>query len=142
MCNGRPENLGLYDERQKIKIWVPYPLFAIAMDFLSDENPKVLITHTMNGLEREALIGEFWSVGNTEYMNKREKLEVDSSGIVFRPSAVGLELYLWAHGLSSVDTSGFLTADFSPMTLDDMAIPEGAKLYAPDIDNKNRNSDR
>lgn len=136
MCNGRPENLGLSNERQKFKIWIPFPLYNTAMDFQSDEDPNVLLHHTMNGLHREELIDGTWNMGSIEHLKKSENLKVDSGGIIFRPSAVGLELYLWAHGVSSVAIINFLTADFSPMTLDGMVIPEGAKSYAPDIDNE------
>jgi len=136
MCDGRPENLGISNERQKFKIWIPFPLYATAMDFQPDEDPNVLLQHIMNGIAREELIDKTWNMGSTEHLKKSENLKVDSSGIVFRPSAVGLELYLWAHGVSSVAISDFLSADFSPMSLDGMVIPEGAKSYAPDIDNE------
>lgn len=135
LCSGRPENLGMLEECQKFKILVPSQLYIVAMDFQTDEDPKVLITHTMNGLVREALIDEDWTTGSAEHINQCTKLKVDVSGVVFCPSAVGLELYLWAHGVSSVAINDFLTSDFDPMTLDDMTIHKGARSYAPDIDN-------
>ena len=136
ICGIRHDNLGILTERQKFKIWIPFPLYSTAMDFRPGENPNVLLQHIMNGLTREELIDGSWNMGSTEHIKKNENLKVDSSGIVFRSSAVGLELYLWAHGESSVAVSDFLSADFSPMPLDDMVIPEGAKSYAPDIVNE------
>ncbi|MBT5305471.1 MAG: hypothetical protein HOL31_10365 [Candidatus Scalindua sp.] len=133
LCSGRSENLGILDERRKLKIWIPGTLFVIAMDFQSDEDLKVLTTHTMDGLVREALIDEEWAAGSMAHIKKFSRLKVDTNGIVFHPSPVELELYLWAHGVSSVSAGNFLAADFSPMALDGMAIPEGEKLYAPDI---------
>lgn len=132
ICGGRQDNLGVAIERQKFRIWIPFPVFSKAMDFQPSENPDVLLPHIMNGLSREDLIDGSWTMGSTEDLKESEDLEIDSSGIIFRPSAVGLELYLWAHGKNSVSISDFLSANFSTMLLDDILIPEGAKSYAPD----------
>jgi hypothetical protein len=127
LCSGRPENLGISDERMKFTIWIPFSLYQTAMDFQPDENIDVLTTHTIDGLSRQELIDTHWGFGTPEHLKKSQRVDVDSSGIVFRPSAAGLELYLWAHGENSVPARSFLTTDFNPMTLDGMNIPEGAK---------------
>jgi hypothetical protein len=131
MCGGSTVNLGIIDERLKYKIWMPNSLFATTMDFQSNEDMAVLASHVMHGLGREALIEDNWSMGTIEHLKQSQRLDVGADGLVFCPSAVGLELYLWAHGVSSEPMNHFLKIDFSPMTLDGMNIPEGAKSYAP-----------
>jgi hypothetical protein len=133
MCNGRPENLGNAYERLKLRIWLPFPLYETAMDFQPNEDINLLLPHAMIGLRREELIGPNWSSGSMEHLKKMQDLEFDSDGIVFSPDVLGMELYLRTHGLSSVSITNFLSADFSPMHLVGMVLPEGAKLYAPDL---------
>ncbi len=132
LCAGRSANLGLSTERDKLKIFIPFASYLPAMDYQPEEKPNVLIPHVMNGLCREELIGQGWSSGSPGHLKKLENVEPESNGIVFRPSAVGLELYLWAHGLSTISVADFLKVDFRPMQLEGMTIPAGARCYAPD----------
>ncbi len=134
LCGGRSVNLGISTERDKFKIFVPFTSYFVAMDYQQGEVPNVLLPHVMNGLSREELIGLDWSMGSPKHIKKSENIEPDTPGIVFRPSAVGLELYLWAHGLSTVPITDFLKVDFRPMQLEGMTIPSDAKSYAPDED--------
>lgn len=131
VCNGREGNLGLSEERDKLKLFIPFAIFVQAMDFQQGEVPNILIPHILNGLHREGLIGETWASGNPEVLKKAMHIDAEYAGILFLPSAVGMELFLWAHGLSTVAIKDFLTAGFQPMQLEGMILPEGGKCYAP-----------
>ncbi|MEW6530342.1 MAG: hypothetical protein AB1473_05865 [Thermodesulfobacteriota bacterium] len=131
LCHGRRENLGLQHERDKFKVFLPFAVYYQAMDYQQGENPKVLIPHVMDGLSREGLIGINWASGSRDNLNSAARVEVASDGIVFRPSSAGLELYLWAHGLSAMPAKDFLNTDFAPMALNGMTIGEGSECFAP-----------
>lgn len=132
MCSGRSENLGVRQERDKFSLFVPFAVFDGAMDFQDGEIRNVLVPHVMNGLTREALIAEEWVTGPANRL-KREVpgIEIQTDGIIFGPSAVGIELCLWAHGLGSVPSREFLTCDFVPMQSKAITIPEGSQCLRP-----------
>jgi hypothetical protein len=58
--------------------------------------------HVFFGLQREALIGQEFQFGAHEELKTRFPA-ADSSGLLFEPSALGIELFLWATGNSSLE---------------------------------------
>jgi hypothetical protein len=72
-----------------------------------------LITHILNGLEREMLIGHTWGSANAEILRSNLGFEVPSQGLVWTPSAIGLELFMWAHGISNIPIANFLNPNVS-----------------------------
>jgi hypothetical protein len=132
MCVRRSENLGFSQERDKFRLFVPFSVYASAMDFQIGETLGVLVPHVMNGLRREDLIAQPWYSGPADLIKQQlPGIEIPSDGIVFGPSAVGIELYLGAHGLSSVPVREFLTCDFVPMQSEALTISDGSLCLAP-----------
>ena len=139
MCAGESDQLGRFREIQKFTIFIPFEVWATAMDLQPSEQRDVLISHIMDGLSREDLIDPRWCAGGgPERINELASIQVESDGIVFVPSAVGSELYLWAHGLSDVRISEFLINEFTPMALDGIVIPDGPQRFI--VDRPLRNS--
>jgi hypothetical protein len=129
VCNGRSDNLGLSSERDKFKLYVPIDSYSAAMDFQQGESVPVLIPHIMNGLHRESLIGGTWTTGSERSIKESARIDVPKGGIVFYPSAPGMELYLWAHGRSDAPVGIFLKTAFSPVELTGLVLPSDAKCY-------------
>jgi hypothetical protein len=84
------------------------------------------------GLSHEDLIDARWAAGGGPKRFDDYGIQVDANGIVYLPSALGVELYLWAHGLSETPVAEFLVNEFTPMTLDGLIIPDGAKRFIVD----------
>jgi hypothetical protein len=130
LCADESHQLGRFREIQKFTLFVPFEVWAIAMDLQPNEQQHALILHVMNGLSREDLIDGRWCAGGgPERIKELASIQVESDGIVFIPSAVGVELYLWAHGLGKVPASEFLVNQFTPIALDELVIPAGANRF-------------
>jgi hypothetical protein len=77
--------------------FLPLASLNEAMDFTSEEGSMELLDHSVVILHKEGLISEF-ACGPDGYMS--ETLGVAEGGVVFTPSALGIHLFLWAHGLT------------------------------------------
>lgn len=69
----------------------------------------VLITHSLFGLKKEDLIETFYfgdqATLKTKYNNAK------ASGILFAPSALGVELFMWAHGAANMPIMSFFESE-------------------------------
>lgn len=127
LCHGKIDNLGDQAERLKYKIFIPEPVFVVAMDLQENEDTRLIASHTIFGLSREDLIGSTWLIGNKEMMKKEIGIDVGSNGVMVYPTLIGMELYLWAHGFGNIPANSFLTEEFKPMALEGINIPDGPR---------------
>jgi hypothetical protein len=97
LYEGIAENIGAQQGREKLKTFIPIQTFGTAMEFGPGEKGDVLLSHVMFGLAREALIESSFNYGPLPDIRSYYP-EADTSGIVISPSALGVELFLWAHG--------------------------------------------
>jgi hypothetical protein len=104
---GLSENLGDAAARQKLRTFIPQLAYASAMEFGEKEDPNTILPHVLFGLSREKLIEDDFSFGSPEH-NKRLYSGVDVWGVLFSPSALGIELFLWAHGRGDLNATMFL----------------------------------
>lgn len=65
------------------------------------------MSHTIFGLSREALIEDQFFVGTVERV-KSYYPGADVPGLVFLPSALGVELFLWVHGKGDLHVNEIL----------------------------------
>ena len=128
LCNGRKEDLNFRENLLKFRIFIPSPSYIKAIDLQEGEDLNVLMPHILDGLCRETLLCPTWAMGDPKPITRLLKIPVESPGIAFIPAPVGLELYLWAHGLSTVPVGNFLSADFHPMQLEGIQLPEDSKF--------------
>jgi hypothetical protein len=77
------------------------------MEFGAGENVSALISHTMFGLVRETLIDNSFAFGMAEDL-RGEYNSGNEPGLLFLPSMLGVELYLWAHGRGDLLPSAIL----------------------------------
>lgn len=85
--------------RPKMAFFMPYYSYFTAMDFNEHEYAQrgQLLSHTFFGLSDEALIGASWRFGQQHHL-KDMFPGAPCDGIICEPSALGVELFLWAAG--------------------------------------------
>lgn len=104
-------NLNLSDEKEMGKIKTFFPLVTLEVNIdiedIGSEKYKSSLQHIFFGLIREDLIG-YLRWGPKEELPYKDNIDRDTSGVVFDPTALGVSLYLWAHGKGSTDLNRFL----------------------------------
>lgn len=121
--HGRPENIASQDEREKLRIFIPFPLFYESFGVGDDRSFSAAFAHAIHGLHAQGLIYCF-SYGPVEHLQKSHK-GVKEPGFWVEPTFLGAELFLWAMGAESPDGYQFLKLDLSSESLP-IAVPEGA----------------
>lgn len=85
------------------KIYVPYDVYAAAMELEEGENVEALAAHSLFGLDRHRLISEY-AYGPVEdellwmYGKEYPDLKAPKEGIIVGMSPFGAELFSWVHG--------------------------------------------
>jgi len=85
----------------------------------SGETGDALLSHVFFGLSREALIESSFTFGPADHM-KKQFPEAKSGGLLFQPSALGVELFLWATGNSALPLNAICEQE---IPLPDLGIP-------------------
>jgi hypothetical protein len=105
--DGHSINLLTSEGRRELETYIPVGSWVAAMEFSDKEDVGSILNHVMFGLVREGLIEQNFRFGPANEM-KRFVGELASAGILFQPSALGVELFHWAYGKGNVSTSKFL----------------------------------
>lgn len=119
--SGADCNIGDPSGRKQLKTFIPFESYITAMEFSEGEDVGNILNHVLFGLDRESLIENTFSFGNVDHIKKQFE-EADRPGILFSPSALGVELYFWAHGRGDLalntllDSSLTLLADVKVAT--------------------------
>jgi hypothetical protein len=111
-------------DTEKLLVFLPANVFDISMELGSGYSDPSIIHHSIHGLHRLTLIGNFYAYGGTNITIKFP--ETPSGGVLLQPSAFGAELYLWAQGRSDIGIHRFLETDIEFEDLTDVVIPDGA----------------
>jgi hypothetical protein len=106
---GLAENIGVHSGRVNLRTFVPVEAYATAMEVSGHENLDTILTHVMFGLAREMLIEADFVFGARDGL-KQHFPNAPQQGIVFSPSALGVQLFLWAHGKGDLQLNDLLTA--------------------------------
>jgi len=107
LYQGLAENVGVHEGREKLETFVPMNAYAIAMELGKNENLYMILTHVTFGLSREALIGREFLFGSPESLRSLY-YNADVNGLLFMPSALGIELFLWVHGKRDLNLNTLL----------------------------------
>jgi hypothetical protein len=127
---GVDKNLGLSEEREKMKIFIPIKSFFAGMIFTSGEDTSSIIPHIMNGLCKEELIGDTWISASRSLIKEKFGIDVNLDGILFVPSAIGCELFIWAYGLGrKVNFRDILNPTIPIEPLKDVLLPDDAEKF-------------
>jgi hypothetical protein len=117
-CNTK-RNLQAGDERAACRTFLPEQDYMNAMQRQPEEALDALLAHVFFGLSRESLIGDDFSVAGHDHI-KSQFPTAPSGGILFSPAGLGIELFLWATGNSSLEINAFST---QKIALPDLWIP-------------------
>ena len=119
--HGEPNvRIGTPQERSKNKIFLPFSVFEKAMEFSGSETPRVIIPHAVIGLANKGLISEYYQFGSQEHMKSVYEECPEHGGIMFEPTMLGAELFLWAEGINNIESANILLDSFK---LPDPIIP-------------------
>jgi len=117
-----PFENGIEMSMRRVSVYISADGYIKAMDFNQKEIEIIdsLIGHIFFGLQKENLVHTF-------YTELKESLRIgkDSTldpGILFLPSPLGIELFLWAYGFNDLALSGFLKGDIIFESYNDIKI--------------------
>jgi len=89
--------------RNKLETFIPNDSFNLTMEFSEKENVLVILPSVMSGLARENLIEKDYEVIGGE-----KTTFCGGNGLIFCPTDLGTELFLWAHGKGDTSATEFL----------------------------------
>jgi len=124
-------NLGLSSERPKARIFVPHGVWLIALGV--DKDPEgtdwnAVMQHSIYGLQREDLL-KYELSGDHGFLTEKLRRTVETGGVVFAPTPLGVELFCMAHGIDSPAKS-FMDRGTSFTSQAAIPVVAGAKLVS------------
>lgn len=102
----------------------------MAFDPTERKQLDVLLTHAIFGLSKESLIENEFAFGPADGL-KRLFPGAPAAGIVFAPSTVGVDLFMWAHGEGDAVANEFLSPALSLEATEDVSIQAGFLPVTP-----------
>jgi len=114
------------DDCEKMRIFISWNAYCQAMDFSKGENADVIISHVVWGLTKEQLIGGYFATGDVEVLKKAWS-KADEAGIILYPSALGVELFLWAYGKGRLSVGSYLDHNIKFELMTEIDIATGYK---------------
>jgi hypothetical protein len=134
LFDGQSLNVGFSGDRSRMSIFVPLESFILAMDFSSKEQEHFnqLTGHALFGLVKEDLIGENYTYAREEEMKRRFGDKV-RTGLVFTPTGLGVELFLWAHGRGDLHVKALLEPEITFSSETKINIPAGYFALRTDV---------
>jgi hypothetical protein len=126
LFEGLDVNIGVTEGRVQLRMFVPMDEYVAALEFSDQEDLAPILSHVMFGLSREALIEEGFYYGDADSLRGRYP-QADRPGILVGPSALGVELFLWAHGQGHHAIHDFLDTDLQLVSSAPMPIGLGLR---------------
>ncbi|CAN5611910.1 hypothetical protein BH24ACI2_BH24ACI2_07970 [soil metagenome] len=108
--------------RDRLETFVSNDSFNLAMEFSEKENVSVILPSVMSGLARENLIERDFEVIGGEKTSR-----CGGNGIVFCPTDLGTDLFLWVHGKSDVSVVEFLKPEHKFLFETNIQLPQNYK---------------
>lgn len=117
------------EDLEKMWIFLPASFLNVAMDFTDSEPIVDILMHCTSGLDRHNLLSHaHW--GSPEHVNslnrRRGWCDVSEPGFCIEPTQFGIDYWLWAVGLGTINRADFLESNLALPTLPNIAIPDGA----------------
>ena len=112
----RGNSFGLSENREKMQLFIPFPDYFSAMGFSDQElSNGQMLSHIFHGLSTDGFVEASWQYGTQASLAAFVRNgNVLGDGIVCTPSALGVELLLWAFGHGDKELDYALTPNFSP----------------------------
>jgi hypothetical protein len=107
LFDGEEININDGSKWYDLQLFLTFNDFFNAMDFTKEEvtNRSNIMSHVIWGLKKEDLLADF-SFGKTEYIQKTFKGATEP-GILFVPTTIGVELFMWAYGHGQENNNNF-----------------------------------
>ena len=105
--DGQDINIGDGNSWGNLELFVSMETYYHAMDFTEEENKNWtnLLAHSVWGLNKEDLLTHF-RYGNQEFIKKQFD-QATEAGILFQPTKLGVELFMWAYGQGQLESNHF-----------------------------------
>jgi hypothetical protein len=118
-------NIGDQNQRQRMKPCIPLTEHLASMFNAQAQSPFYdnVTSHILAGLARESLIGQF-QYGSFEFTHRLTP-SMPKEGIIFEPTHLGAELFLWAYGHSDMGVHEFLKPEKQFKVMDGVTLPSG-----------------
>jgi hypothetical protein len=126
LYGGSSENIAMPEGRNRLQTFVPITGYFTAMEFRKGEDAWGILSHVMFGLSREALIEDNFLFGGPEALRSRFA-GAGLPGILFLPSGLGVELFLWAHGRGDLRVPDILNPAVQLTPNAQVEIPSGVR---------------
>lgn len=117
-------------KNETLEVFMPMQDYVVAMEFDQHEESSLytFLNHSFFGLRKEGLV-ETFAYGSLEHLRKVWP-HAGSDGVLCSPSALGAELFLWAHGISDKSSNHLFdpTIPFEP--LEGVSLPSETQKTA------------
>ena len=107
----------------KLTVFISHHSYNLAMEFGEGENPSLISSSVMSGLARENLIQN-----DFEVIGGEKTAYCGGDGIVFIPTDLGVELFLWVNGKNDIPVTEFLNTKYQFSFDTQIQIPEGKSV--------------
>ncbi len=128
-----PVDVNLSDPSSRAKLETFTPITPLDMQLglgeMSARKAESVLDHSLFGLERESLLSNF-QYGPKDELRKSGSIDSSKTGIVFLPTAIGISLYLWAHGHGDSPLNAFLSEGMDIKSSVDVGIDRDAQTVA------------
>lgn len=103
------------ETRDKLGVFVEFSSFVDSMKMNEHELNMLdtLTSHIFFGLAKDGLIDSPFAYGNKDRMQKYHS-DIEEGGVYWRPSATGIELFLWAFGEGNAPLDWLFDPAFEP----------------------------
>lgn len=99
---------------QHLRVFITSGSYFSAMEFTQEEwNDGQILNHILAGFDADRLIDGRWRYGSMDVM-QQDFAGATDSGFICAPSALGVELFLWAFGHGTEPLNYFLDPSFRP----------------------------
>ncbi|MEF2278099.1 hypothetical protein V3W47_07280 [Deinococcus sp. YIM 134068] len=133
-ARGVPSNFADYQETLKFRSFIPILEFYDAMGLTAEEVEQGITSHLYGGLVREGLIGSWYSQNPAEvllaYAGPYGYTAEMGHGVVWQPSLLGAELFLWALGAGKKPVSDFLEVSLELPSGQDLSLPMSSRILS------------
>lgn len=123
--NGEDINIHDGNNWPNLQMFISFDTFYNSMDFTKEEgaNWENILSHAIWGLNKEELLTGF-SYGNEDYV-KKKFTEAKTAGIIYQPTKMGVELFMWAYGHGQENTNDFFKSNFDFPNEQNLRLGEG-----------------
>lgn len=125
--NGCSLNLGHFDDRRKLGVFIPTNSICKSMQTSKTENIQIIFSHILSGLDRYRLIHSKYAIGDPEFVQPYYE-EAKENGLFVAPTIFGFELYMWAHGIADKPVQTFLNKELEIDFSENVILPDNAQF--------------